>query len=440
VRDRFPAALAPSTLSHSLAAGSPIVFATQGSDGSDQVTYVVAGDVNGDGTPDLVTGHGNDADYIAVQLGLGDGTFAAPTQLTTSDPPNSIAIADVNGDGIPDLIASEAGSNSAFVFFGLGSGAFGVETSVSGSMGAGTFVVVADLNGDGILDLALAYTNGALIALGNGDGTFPNGSYYAGGNGSGSGSEGLAVADFNNDGIPDVIVSNQGQGTLSLFLGVGDGTLKLPTTITLPGTNPTLLTAADLRRSGTQDIVVTDSVNAQVYVLLGNNDGTFQNPAAYPIAAVGANQALVADVTNDGIPDLVVAGYGPSGAGALLSVLPGLGNGVFGPKAVSHRSSAQKPCNSAMSLTCVARFQPGWVLIVHAPFDNARTYRPCLQATDGRRCRLSSGCARDPTAAAHKPHPTRLGEGRSHGCDGRCAALPSAQSSSRVAGRDRIGA
>src|ERR1700723_2115724 len=105
---------------------------------------------------------------------------------------------------------------------------------------------------------------------------------------------------------------------------------------------------------------------------------------------------------------------------------------------MSHRSSAQKPCNSAMSLTCVARFQPGWVLIVHAPFDSARTYRPCLQATDGRRCRWSSGCARDPTAAAHKPHPTRLGEGRSHGCDGTCAALPSAQSSSRVAGRDRL--
>src|SRR5882757_5043605 len=83
---------------------------------------------------------------------------------------------------------------------------------------------------------------------------------------------------------------------------------------------------------------------------------------------------------------------------------------------MSHRSSAQKPCNSAMSLTCVARFQPGWVLIVHAPFDGARTSRPCLQATDGRKCRWSSGCARDPTAAAHKPHPTQLGEGRSHGC------------------------
>src|SRR5579859_166170 len=74
---------------------------------------------------------------------------------------------------------------------------------------------------------------------------------------------------------------------------------------------------------------------------------------------------------------------------------------------MSHRSSAQKPCNSAMSLTCVVRFQPGWVLIVHAPFDSARTYRPCLQATDGHRYWRSSGSAPD-IAGKDIANPTAL--------------------------------
>lgn len=326
------ATLDPATLQHSLAAavGSPISFPTQGLNGPDQVTYVVSGDLNGDGIPDLVTGHANDATYLAVQLGVGDGTFGAPIQLTTSYPVNSIAIADVNGDGFPDLIETGAGTGLVYVYFGNGDGTFGAETYATGGQGGGSFVVVTDLNGDGILDLAVAYTNGVLTALGNGDGTFAGSNFLPvpGGNGS----EGLAVSDFNHDGVPDMIMSNQGQGMLSLFLGVGDGTFQAPTTIALPDMNPTLLTAADLRHNGTQDVIVTDSVNAAIYVLTGNNDGTFQTAVAYPIGAAGANLALAADVNNDGIPDLVVAGYGPSGGGSLISILRGLGDGTFGTK------------------------------------------------------------------------------------------------------------
>jgi Bacterial Ig-like domain (group 3)/FG-GAP-like repeat/FG-GAP repeat len=315
------------TLSHSLvqAAGSPLATAV-----GENPTFVTIGDLNGDGIPDLVTGLSGDSNYVAAQFGMGNGTFATATQLILSHPATSIAIADLNGDGIPDIIASEA--SGLGIFLGTGGGAFAAESFVTAGTGSASCVVAADLNGDGILDLAVGFTGGPVILMGVGDGTFRSPVAYAAG---AAGSEGLAVADFNHDGIPDMVEANQGAGSLSVFLGVGDGTFATHTTIYIAATNPLLITAADLRHIGTQDVVVTNQTTADVYVLLGNNDGTFQHPVLYATGATnstGATQVLAGDLNNDGVLDLAVADFGSSGDGALLSLLPGMGDGTFGPR------------------------------------------------------------------------------------------------------------
>src|SRR5258708_8624 len=48
---------------------------------------------------------------------------------------------------------------------------------------------------------------------------------------TGSLPDGSTAADFNNDGNIDIVVGNSGTSTLSLFLGHGDGSLVLPSTI-----------------------------------------------------------------------------------------------------------------------------------------------------------------------------------------------------------------
>ncbi len=122
--------------------------------------YLATADFNGDGHIDVaVSGGSGSGANIAILLGKGDGTFAAPMFMTGA---GRVAVGDVNGDGKPDLVAD----NPVQVFLGKGDGTFTAlspypSTSVSLS-------ALIDMNGDGILDVA----GGTGILLGNGDGTF----------------------------------------------------------------------------------------------------------------------------------------------------------------------------------------------------------------------------------------------------------------------------
>src|SRR5262249_48858987 len=95
---------------------------------------LAAGGVNHDGHLDLAVmtaGNAQEFPRLAILLGNGDGTFAAP-RLFIPGPgnPTSIALADVNGDGKLDAVIAEnpplvIGSGGCFLVFGRGPGGFG---------------------------------------------------------------------------------------------------------------------------------------------------------------------------------------------------------------------------------------------------------------------------------------------------------------------------
>jgi hypothetical protein len=133
----------------------------------------------------------------------------------------------------------------------------------------------------------------------------------------------VVVADFNNDGIPDLAVADRASNEVTIFLGKGDGSFV---NFSWNGMHdPTSLVAGDFIANGNVDLAVTNGVDGAVSVLLGNGDGTFKTGGSF-FTSIDPASVATADVNGDGKLDLVVANRG-SGK---VSVLLGNGDGTFG--------------------------------------------------------------------------------------------------------------
>jgi hypothetical protein len=175
------------------------------------------------------------------------------------------------------------------ILLGKGDGTFQPAQSYASSHSPG-IVMVGDFNGDGIPDLALANnrdgTDGGSvdILLGNGDGTFQARKSYAVANLSTA-----TVGDFNGDGHLDLAVTFQ--AAESYDVGYGPS-----------------LAVADFNGDGILDLAVNDGTNpGTVAILLGNGDGTFR-VQSYFLAVVAIS--AVGDFNGDGFPDLISGGAG----------------------------------------------------------------------------------------------------------------------------------
>ncbi|MGD1097445.1 MAG: Ig-like domain repeat protein [Bryobacteraceae bacterium] len=283
---------------------------------------VATGDFNGDGKADIAIANLNDG-TISVLLGKGDGAFQPAASYAAGGYPKSIAVADFNGDGYQDLAVGGAEGSTVALLFGIGDGAFNPPVLVYA--GGSDYVVAADFNGDGFVDLILSGAAGGGVLLGKGDGTFQNPVYYDFPPGEG------AVGDFNGDGIPDFVVTDDYRSAI-IYLGYGNGSFVGGTPYAA-GMFPSAVALGDFNGDGRTDLAVIDSDGGAVNVLLGNGDGTFQAAVSY--GPLGGNVSIaVGDFNGDGNADLAITEYdGP------VSVLLGKGDGTFGP-AVTYAAGA----------------------------------------------------------------------------------------------------
>jgi hypothetical protein len=81
---------------------------------------VVAGDLNGDGKPDLAVANmgdlndggsdsGSDSGSVSILLGSGGGAFGAASNISAGTSPLHVSLADFNGDGKLDLAVLDNG-------------------------------------------------------------------------------------------------------------------------------------------------------------------------------------------------------------------------------------------------------------------------------------------------------------------------------------------
>jgi hypothetical protein len=261
-------------------------------------------DVNGDGYLDVVIS--NDApDPKRVYLNDGRGNFhVGSTYGQPTWPTRNADVADLNGDGRPDIIVANRTDNSNgsnYICLNRGNGTFDANC-IAFSHESATTITPADFNKDGFIDLAVPHRDGGQshIYLNDGRAGFqtrvpfgpPNAAFRM-----------AAAADLNGDGRIDLVAIDERQGTFIFF---NEGNSVFSTGVPLGKSKPYALAVADLNHDGKIDVVV-GNIEAPSTVYF--NDGSGRTFVAVQF---GDNKGAVygfatGDLDNDGWMDIAVA-------------------------------------------------------------------------------------------------------------------------------------
>lgn len=333
------------------------------------VDRLAVADLNGDHVRDLVAGS-SASPSVSVLIGHGDATFSPAVSIPTGAA-TALRLADVNGDANVDLIILDSATERIEIRAGIGDGTFGPPRFIP----LGTWardLAIADLDADGRPDFAVVLPRMIGVLL-NAD-EFATLTTYSGGPAPGE----LGVCDLNGDGNDDLavldspeslqsdlslLVSNPGGGMgthrtvgtsplpravyfrdfdgdgrndlavlaeqkVDLFLGISSGMLSDRRTFPAPMGFQSAV--GDVNGDGLPDIVSLGS--STVSALLARTDGTFSPAVTSFVDSTGSLQGhALGDVTGDGVLDLVV---GRSIIGSAVLVLPGHGDGSFGPATI----------------------------------------------------------------------------------------------------------
>ena len=257
---------------------------------TDEVTFALSSDLDGDGKRDLVVGA--EGTSVAVYPGNGDFTFAPETTLAVNASPRDGIISDLNGDGKKDLVVANHYAHSVTVLLNQGAMQF-AGADVPLITGNGNDVTVGDVNRDGKPDIVLATSDGgdgdfwftaghAEVLLGSGDGTFTGGPSYEVPRGAWQ----VVVGDFTRDGNIDIATANRssithddGCGTfwktwdsVSVLPGRADGSFGAPSSFSLANqadahvdddtfkNHVRTLNTSDVNRDGATDLIVSSGV------------------------------------------------------------------------------------------------------------------------------------------------------------------------------------
>jgi enediyne biosynthesis protein E4 len=299
--------------------GSGVAFLDYDNDGWQDILFV-----NGADWP----GHVQRRSTLALYHNNHDGTFADVTQkagLAVEMEGMGVAIGDFDNDGYDDIFITAYGQNH--LFHNKGDGTFTDVTKQAGLWGSSEFSTSAawvDYDRDGHLDLLVAnyvqwspetdlyctidgktksyctpesYKGTSLRLWHNrGDGTFEDATQTAGLSDPTSKNLGIAILDANQDGWPDILVSNDTQPN-KLYINNGNGTFTekgVPSGIAYSEDGVARagmgVDAADYDRSGYPSVLITNFANQMLGLYHNERSGLFIDEA--PNSSIGRASLL----------------------------------------------------------------------------------------------------------------------------------------------------
>ncbi len=270
-------------------------------------------DYNQDSYPDIsvarVWNH-----TVAILMNNGDGTFAHNIDYPTVNIPISLATADFNKDGFPDISTGNRGSSTISVLINNGDGTFAGHVDYATASWL-TSHTVGDFNQDSYPDVSAASWDDVTVSvlLNNGDGSLAGRiDYY-----QPERPTSITVSDLNQDGFPDIATVSyyNGYDTVSILINNEDGTFVFSDNQYKIGSGPTGIASGDFNQDGLPDLVVSNGVGNSVSVLINNSSPEFDTdgdgiPDDQDLCPLEDATGLDADLdgcidTSDGLIDLI---------------------------------------------------------------------------------------------------------------------------------------
>lgn len=373
---------------------TPVPLTTE--DGNYDGCFPTSGDLTGDGKPEIVVVNCDKDNTVTVYVNNGDGTFQPGVYYNLTGDlyqfPSEAAIGDLNGDGNNDIVVTNEYGGDISILLGHGDGTFTAEDLNYDTGGFPWLApIIADFNGDGLMDVLVTDDYFNLVYLqGYGDGTFRAAPTYPLPNSfdQHAWSYSVATGDFNGDGIPDAVVgqsSNAGSTGVVVYIGKGDGTFY-PGVSYGESDGLAYVTVADFNGDGKLDIAATDRNSGQIQILTGNGDGTFAIGLSFSSGGTYPSNLVTGDFNHDGKMDIAVANQSSENIGVLL----GNGDGSFA-NAVTYPTTSYDPAyitaadidgDGYLDLAVTANTDgPAAVAVFLANGDNSGTFKTATYTT-----------------------------------------------------------
>jgi Flp pilus assembly secretin CpaC len=271
------------------AAGSPY------SVGTDPSAIVVA-DFDGDGNPDFAVANKGD-NTISVFKGNGKGGF---TQFSTS--PFALRNTATVSEKGPVAMVTANFRNTTLSGNGKTTSASEVDLAVVNQATNNVAILLGSVDGNGNLHFTEA-TNSPVAV--------------------GQSPVAIATGDLNTDGVGDLAVVNQADNSISILLGSSnlDGTFTAATGSPLPtATTPAGIVIANFTGANAADLAVTNQGQGTLGIYIGLGFGTFSN--RLEIATPAGPSALISAVlTSSGLPDVALTALGTTTNQGVVTVI-----------------------------------------------------------------------------------------------------------------------